>query len=142
TSYALDGSDRATQVRLPLGQRTTFSYATNQTVITNPRGHRTTIGLASGQIQSVQDAAGNRTTYAFDSSGLKSVVDGRGNRTTFLYASMLDRGLRLKGVVRPLSGRLSFTYDSSTGRVQAVIDPLSRRSTLTWATGNRTGLKD
>jgi hypothetical protein len=53
---------RVTQVQLPLGQRTTFTYKTSQTVITDARNKRTTLNFdTNNNLVSAIDGAGNRT---------------------------------------------------------------------------------
>ena len=154
-SYQINGIIKA--VRQPLGQTTSYTVAQvppNQaTVITNPRGGRSTIVYAGGVPSSSTDVFGNQTTYKFDSfsSRLTRVIDGRGIRTSYVYQSLTSGVYSVAQVQKPGyvssfmsggTGQYAFAYDGNN-RVKAVIDELGNRSSLVWdSQGNRVGVID
>ena len=90
----------------PLGQITTFTYNSNQTLVTNPLGFVTTLNFTSaGNLSSAIDGAGNRTSYSWDAnSRLLGITDGLGNTTSFTYTT-LGQPVRVAGVDYPAAGR-------------------------------------
>src|SRR5260370_26546256 len=109
-----------------------------------PRSYGTTMIFNAGDnsFKSVRDPAGGVVSYAWDTGQLASVTDGRGNRTTYMYVPLTTTGVRvLQSATTPLGNRFTFAWDTSGGRVRALVDPLARRTTLLWdANGNRIGL--
>ena len=77
------------QATTPLGQVTSLTYNTNQTLVTNPRGYVTTLNFTSnGSLSSAIDGTGNLTSYSWDAANrLTAIVDGLGNATSFAYTT-------------------------------------------------------
>src|SRR5262249_47498098 len=130
TTFGYDGSGRVQKIVLPGGERVSYSYATNQTVRTDPRGNRTTMIFygTDNNFNSVPDPVGGITTYTWDTGQLASMTDGRGNRTTFAYVKLTNNNVRvLQSATTPLGNRFTYSWDTSAGRLRALVDALGRR---------------
>jgi YD repeat-containing protein len=78
------------------------------------------------------DGNGHRTTFAWDRTAdrrlrLKHVVDPGGGRITYLH----DDQSRVKSIVDQAGTRTSFLYDSF-GNPRALVNPMSHRVSFTY----------
>jgi YD repeat-containing protein len=84
-----DGNGRVQWQKDQLNRQTTFSYATNQTTVTDPKGNQTVdaynLGLRVATTKGYGTAQAATWRYGYDSSTLAliAVTDPNGNATTF-----------------------------------------------------------
>jgi RHS repeat-associated protein len=135
-SYGAQG--RVVEQRDGLGALTTMSYASGQTVLTDPRGHQTTYTFDSRmRVLSQSDPVGAATYtigYTYDAVGNRtSVTDRNGNRTDFAYdvrGNLLSKtDPSPDGIApRPVT---SFAYDAKNNLTQ-VTDALGFITSLAY----------
>ena len=110
------GGGQLVAAHLPLGQRVSFVYSSGRTAVLDPRGHRATLSFAAGLLRSAVDAAGVRTSYVYDASNrLTAFADGRGNRTTYAYTALGNKMGMLSSATAPLGERSSTATTPTTG---------------------------
>ncbi len=125
----------------------TFSYtltsgAVTQTVVTDPRGNRTTSRFnTSGHLIGQTDALGQPTTFEREvgTNFLFSSTDPLGRVTRFNY----DASGNVITATDPLGNVRSFTYEPSFNRLTSLTDPLGNVTRFEYdSSGNLTGLVD
>jgi RHS repeat-associated protein len=136
TRFLYDPCYRLRAIITPENETTWFEYRDRPRktrIVTDARGHRTTVTLdRDGNIAVVDAPEGVQTKYEWDGfQRLQTESDGRGNRTTLSYVRMQDLSRRLSRIQRPI-GQAEFEYDVNDARVTAIVDPLRHRTTLTW----------
>ena len=121
TSYNFDSSSRVISVQSPLGQLTSLSYGTNQTLITNPLGYVTTLNFTSiGSIQSVSDPVGHRPVMrgTHTIASRESPTGWETPRRSLTSVAATGSGA-LQAVTQPQGG--IFTYSYLSGDVSGLI---------------------
>src|SRR5262249_32395944 len=86
-----------------LGQITSYSSATAQMVVQDPKAHRTTVAYdANNNVRRITDASGKITSYTWQSNVLQSVRQPNGARTTLAYTTIsADNTQRLQSITLP-----------------------------------------
>ncbi len=131
-----DTQGRVVQQRDGLGALTTMAYSSGQTVLTDPRGHRTTYAFDSRlRVLAQSDPVGASTytlAYTYDAAGNRTgVTDRNANRTDFAYDSrgnLLFKTDPAVGGSRPVT---SFAYDAKNN-LTGITDPLGSTTTLSY----------
>ncbi len=125
----------------------TFAYTVtggvvSQTVVTDPRGNRTTSRFnTAGFLISQTDALGQVTTVARANGTnlLQSTTDPLGRVTTFTY----DPQGNVTSLTDPLGHPRTLTYEPTFNKVTSITDPLGNRTTFEYdAQGNLVAITD
>lgn len=143
------GTSRIEHVLNPASQRTTFHYDGSNKIqaIQDSTGRRTTLTVSSNQLTKFTSPELCESSFAYDGSGrLSAEVSPSGDRTTFSY----DGSSRVTNIQYPDNARATYTYSGNTTvfsdprakvttlahsaskLLETVIDPLGKRTTLTW----------
>src|SRR6266480_5309391 len=118
TTYAYDASGRTLSVTAPDGSVTGYSYAGNQTTVTDPAGKwKISISDAMGNLTQVQEpnpagGANLVTNYSYNGANqLVQVLMPRSNGTQ--TRSFTWSGTDLASATNPENGTVSYTYDGA-----------------------------
>ncbi len=133
-----DASGRVVQQRDGLGALTTMSYGPGQTLLTDPRGHRTTYTF-DGRMrlltqQDVVSASTFTVAYSYDAAGNRtSVTDRNGNRSDFTYDNRGNVLTKTDPQLNPATPRFltRFSYDVKNNLTQ-LTDAKGFLTTLTY----------
>jgi RHS repeat-associated protein len=121
TTYTYDGLGRTTQMELPDGSITHYSYSGNTVTVNDPAGKTKTFTIdALGNLTQVQEPDPNlgtvSTNYTYDMlNHLTQVSMPRGSNTqtrTFNYLTGTTVGTDLLSATNPENGTVTYTYNS------------------------------
>jgi YD repeat-containing protein len=121
TTYTYDGLGRTTQMELPDGSITHYSYSGNTVTVNDPAGKTKTFTTdALGNLTQVQEPDPNlgtvSTNYTYDMlNHLITVSMPRGSNTqtrTFNYLTGTTVGIDLLSATNPENGTVTYTYNT------------------------------
>ena len=121
-TFGYDGASRLLWAKDPLGNQTTFTYNSDNTVLTDPNGHTTTHSYSASILASVTDALGkiSKTTYDYNNIAT-STTDKRGN--VWINSSHFSNGSNTSTSADPYGNTTTTAYDSKN-RVTQSVDPV------------------
>jgi len=140
-AFEYDLNGKVARNTRPDGAVLDFSYAANQTILTDSSATQTEYGFsAAGQTTSTALAGFPAQLQTWNGAGrIESTTDETGARTTFLY----DSSGRVLSRTSPLGNVISFTYDFATGQIASFTDPAGNRTDYSYdARGNLTARRD
>ena len=125
-----DSNGRVQSQKDQLNRQTTFSYASNQTTLTDPKGNVTVFKYQSNELIARIDGYGTSSaattyyTYDLNTLGVASITDPNGSVSTNTY----DAAGNLLTHTDALSRTTTYTYDAMNDLL-TVTDPLGVKTT-------------
>lgn len=125
-----DSSHRVIEQKDPLERKTTWTYGTGETKVTDPTGSVTDMQFANELPTSITQgygtsSASTKALYYNEADALYSVIDGNGNATTYSYDSEGNR----TSMIDANGNETKWTYDK-THDVISVTIPKGETTTI------------